>query len=325
MNAVQIRAHQRDNHLQSIVLILGIALIMSVVGYVLGGRWGVWMALGFSAVSALLSPVISPRMILRMYQARPLEPRHAPELYSLLDELVKRAELAHPPALYYVPTRMLNAFAVGGDRNAAIALTDGLLRTMSPQELAGILAHELSHIRFRDTRLMALGDAFSRLTASMSQIGLILLLVALPAALMGAQFISLWGLLVLIFAPAASSLLQLALSRSREFHADMGAIELTQDPLGLASALKKLERAQTDSFWRRVFVPYRVMEPTVLRTHPATEERIERLMSLVNEGSAIFPAVRSDTPPLGRRLPPEPEDFPRIRGGPRWHVSGLRY
>ena len=213
---------------------------MGVVGYVLGGRSGVWMALVFSAVSALVSPAISPRMILRMYQARPLEPRHAPELYALLDELVKRAELAHPPALYYVPTRMLNAFAVGGDRNAAIALTDGLMRTMTPRELSGILAHELSHVRYKDTRLMALGDVFSRLTAIMSQIGQLLLLLALPAALMGAPFISLWGLLVLIFAPAASTMLQLALSRSREFHADMGAIELTQDPVGLASALKKL-------------------------------------------------------------------------------------
>lgn len=325
MNAVQLRAHRRDNHLQSILLILGIALIMGVVGYVLGGRWGVWLAVMFSIVSAVVSPAISPRMILRMYQGRPLEPRHAPELYALLDELVKRAELAHPPALYYVPTRMLNAFAVGSDRNAAIALTDGLLRTMSPREISGILAHELSHVRYRDTQLMALGDAFSRLTAAMSQIGQILLIIALPATLMGAPFISLWGLVVLIFAPAASNLMQLALSRSREFHADMGAIELTQDPEGLASALKKLERAQTDSFWRRIFVPYRVAEPTVLRTHPATEERIERLMSLVGEGSATFPAVGPEEPPLGRRVPPEPVEYPRIRVGPRWHVSGLRY
>ena len=179
---------------------------------------------------------------------------------------------------------------------------------------------------YRDTRLMALGDMFSRVTAVMSQFGQFMLLFALPAALMGAPFVSLWALLALIFAPLASTMLQLALSRSREFHADMGAIELTQDPVGLASALKKLERSQTASFWRRVFVPYRVLEPTVLRTHPATEERIELLMSLVNEGSATFPAVGPDEPPLGRRLPPEPvEDFPRIRVGPKWHVSGLRY
>lgn len=325
MNAQQLRVHRRDNHLQSIILILGIALIMGLVGYALGGRFGVWLALVFSAVSVLVSPAISPRMILRMYQARPIEPRHAPELYSLLDELVKRAELAHPPALYYVPTRMLNAFAVGSDRNAAIALTDGLMRTMTPRELAGILAHELSHVKYRDTRLMALGDTFSRLTATMSQIGLLLLLLSLPAALVGATFISLPSLLVLILAPVASSTLQLALSRSREFHADMGAIELTQDPVGLASALRKLERAQSDSLWRRIFVPYWVLEPTVLRTHPATQQRIERLMGLVSDASATFPAVGPEEPPWGRRVTPEPEEFPRVRVGPRWHVSGLRY
>jgi heat shock protein HtpX len=325
MNAVQLRAHRRDNHLQSIILILGIALIMGVVGYVLGGRLGVWFALVFASVSALVSPAISPRMILRLYDARPLEPRHAPELYALLDQLVQRAELAHPPALYYVPTRMLNAFAVGGDRNAAIALTDGLLRTMTPRELSGILAHELSHVRFRDTQLMALGDAFSRLTAMMSQIGQLLTIFAIPAILMGVPFISLWQLLVLIFAPAASTLLQLALSRSREFHADMGAIELTHDPMGLASALQKLERAQSGSLWRRILIPYRVPEPSVLRTHPATEERIEKLMSLVTKDSVTFPPVRTGEPKSARRVPPAPADFPRVRVGPRWHVSGLRY
>jgi heat shock protein HtpX len=324
MNAVQLRAHRLENRLQSLILILGIGLIMGVVGYVLGGRTGVWLAIAFSILGAVVSPAISPKMILGMYKARPLEPRHAPELYALHDELVKRAELAHTPALYYVPTRMINALAVGTDRNAAIGLTDGLMRMMTPRELSGILAHELSHIRFRDTRLMALGDVFSRLTAAMSQIGQILLVLSIPAVMMGSTIISIWGLLVLIFAPAASSLLQLALSRSREFHADMGAVELTHDPEGLAMALSKLERAQTETLWQRIFVPYRVLEPTVLRTHPATEERIERLMSLVSEGSGVFPATTTEGRPPGRRVTP-PEEFPRIRVGPRWHASGLRY
>jgi heat shock protein HtpX len=172
---------------------------------------------------------------------------------------------------------------------------------------------------------MALGDTFSRLTVAMSQIGQILLILALPAALMGATLISWSALAVLIFAPATSTLLQLALSRSREFHADMGAVELTNDPAGLAAALGKLERAQTESFWKRILVPYRVLEPTVLRTHPDTDARIKRLLSLVNEGSAVFPTMSPDDRPLGRRVPPEQKEFPRIRVGPRWHVSGLRY
>jgi heat shock protein HtpX len=259
-------------------------------------------------------------MVLRMYRAQPLLPQQAPELFALFGDLARKAELAHTPALYYVPTRMLNAFAVGANRSAAVAVTDGLLRVMTPRELAGILAHELSHIRFQDTRLMALGDVFSRLTVTMSQIGQFLLVLSLPAVLIGARGIPFLGLLVLVFAPMASTLLQLALSRTREFHADAGAIELTSDPLGLAAALAKLERTHSGSLWQRIFVPYRVQEPTILRTHPATQQRIERLMKLAEASSDEIPlpdttAARHFTP----------HGMERIRGGPRWHVSGLRY
>lgn len=329
MNYEQMRAHRRGNQLQAVILIIGMALVMSLVGYALGGRQGVWFALGLSAVSALVSPSISPKLILQMYRARPIDPRQAPELFELFGELSRRAELAHTPALHYVPTRMLNAFAVGADRTAAVALTDGLLRVMSPRELAGILAHELSHVRYRDTQLMALGDVFSRMTAAISQIGQLLVLLSLPAVLFGATFIPFWTLLLLVFAPVVSTLLQLALSRSREFNADLGAIELTGDPAGLAAALEKLERAQSGSIWRRIFMPYRVQEPAVLRTHPATEERIERLRQLAGDVASgefpVVPAARTGPPVVatGRRIAPQP--LQRIRVGPRWHASGLWY
>jgi heat shock protein HtpX len=286
MNYTQLRSHRRENHLQAFILICGMALVMSVAGYTLAGRAGVWFAITFSAISALVSPALSPKFILQMYRARPIDPREASELYQVFGELVRRAELAHVPALYRVPAGMLNAFAVGADRNAAVGITDGLLRTMSPRELAGILAHELSHLRFGDTHLMALGDVFSRLTATMSRVGQLLLILFLPAALMGTPFISLAGLLVLIFAPLANMLLQLALSRSREFNADLGAVELTGDPAGMASALEKLERSQWGSWWQRIFLPYRAMQPNVLRTHPVTEERIRRLRQLATNASA---------------------------------------
>lgn len=329
MNFEQMRAHRRENRFQAVILIVGMALVMSLVGYTLGGRTGVWLALVFSGASVLVSPAISPRMILQMYKARPIEPPQAPDLYELFRELVRRAELAHVPTLHYVPSKVLNAFAVGADRNAAVAVTDGLLRTLSPRELAGVLAHELSHLRFRDTHLMALGDVFSRMTATMSQIGQFLLLLSLPLVLMGHAFIPLGGMLLLIGAPIASTLLQLALSRSREFNADLGAIELTADPAGLASALEKLERAQSGSFLRRIFMPYRVQEPTVLRTHPGTEERIERLRRMAGDvESGAFPVVSAahgTVPiPMGpRRI--FPAAFDRIRARPRWHPSGLWY
>ena len=298
MNFAQLRSHRRENHFQAFILILGMALIMSVVGYALAGRVGVWFAITFSAASALMSPALSPNFMLKMYRARPIEPREAPVLHQIFGELVRRAELAHVPTLYRIPTRTLNAFAVGADRNAAVAVTDGLLRTMAPRELAAILAHELSHLRFGDTHLMALGDVFSRMTATMSRIGVLLLILLLPAALMGAPFISFPGLMVLIFAPLACALLQLALSRTREFNADLGAVELTGDPTGMATALEQLERSQLGNWWQRLFMPYRAIQPNVLRTHPATEARIERLRKLASDTSASYQHI----PPI--ELPP---------------------
>jgi heat shock protein HtpX len=273
-------------------LILGMALIMSVVGYSLAGRTGVWFAITFSAISALIGPTLSPKFVLQMHRARPLDPRQAPGLQETFSQLVRQAGLAHEPALYYVPSGMLNAFAVGADRTAVVAVTDGLLRTLSPRELVGVLAHELSHLRFGDTHLMALGDVFSQMTTSMSQIGQLLLILLLPAAILGAPFISFGGLMVLCFAPLACALLQLALSRSREFNADLGAIELTGDPLSMATALEKLERAQQGGWLRRLFFPYRSLGPSFLRTHPATDERVERLRQMAGESTHANPSAQ---------------------------------
>jgi heat shock protein HtpX len=297
MNISQLRSHRLENHIQAFVLILGMALIMSLVGYALGGRVGVWLAIAVSIASLLFGASASPHAMLQIFRARPISPQKAPELYELFRGLASRAQLSHEPVLYYVPTRQLNAFAVGGERGTAVAVTDGLLRMMSERELAGIFAHELSHLRFGDTQLMALGQVFSRMTAAMSQVGQFLLILSLPAALMGAPFISFGGLLVLLLAPLACTLLQLALSRSREFNADLGAIEITGDPAGLASGLEKLEQAQRSSWFERLFRAYRVMEPNVLRTHPATEERIERLRQMAADTGVVRPTTQYDQRP----------------------------
>jgi heat shock protein HtpX len=294
MNPSQLRSHRLENHLQAFVLILGMALIMSLVGYALGGRTGVWLSIGVSIASLLIGTSASPRAMLQMFRARPIEPQKLPELYDLFGDLVRLAKMPYQPKLYYVPTPLLNAFAVGADRDASIAVTDGLLRTMTKRELAGILAHELSHLRFGDTQLMALSQVFSRMTSVMTHITMFLLFLSLPAAMLGAPFISFGGLLVLVSAPFASMLLQMALSRSREFNADLGAIEITGDPQGLANALEKLERTQW-CWLERLFAPYRALEPNVLRTHPATEQRIHRLRQLAGD----FSATHNEDKPLG--------------------------
>ena len=310
---------------QSLLLIVGMAIILGIAGYVLGsdlgftGRFGAYVALAVAAVLCVSGPQLSPRLILRMYHARPIHQHDAPELYRIFSALVKRSNLPAPPSLYFVPSRLPNAFAVGTRSQSAVALTDGLLRILSARELSGVLAHELSHIRHGDTRIMAIADVFSRLTAALSQSAQFLLLLTLPFIVFGAGPLRITTLFVLLIAPVASTLLQLALSRSREFEADAGAVRLTGDPAGLASALVKLEKCHLGPWWRRVLFPgTQGPDPAVLRTHPATQDRLEALQKLAPD-SSTEPIWQS----AARRW--KPIQTARVQRKPRWHAMGLWY
>ncbi|OQX48459.1 MAG: hypothetical protein B0D87_05510, partial [Candidatus Sedimenticola endophacoides] len=182
---------------------------------------------------------IPSRWVLRLYNARPLLPSAAPALSGLTRELARRAGLERVPVLYWIPSRTVNAFSVGSRDDAALALTDGLLRLLSPRELAGVLAHEISHVSNNDMRLMGLADMISRPTHLMSVLGLLLMLLSLPLMMFGMAMFPLSGMLLLLAAPGISALLQLGLSRVREFDADLEAARITGDPRGLASALAK--------------------------------------------------------------------------------------
>jgi heat shock protein HtpX len=191
---------------------------------------------------------------------------------------------------------MLNGFAVGRPGDAVIALTDGLLRSMTLRELAGVLAHETSHIRNNDLWLMGLADLVGRLTRLMTLAGLLLLILALPMWWAGVSNLPWLVIPLLLFAPQLTTLFELALSRAREFEADLDAAGLTGDPAGLASALAKLERAQR-SPWERLLLPgYRLPEPSLLRSHPATEQRIARLRAL--EAAPLPQRRYADAAPL---------------------------
>jgi heat shock protein HtpX len=210
---------------------------------------------------------------------------------------------------------MLNAFAVGRREDAVIAVTDGMLRVLNLRELTGVLAHEISHIRNRDLWLMGIADLAGRLTRLMTLLGLALLLVNLPLWLGGVASVP-WLLIpLLVFAPQITVLLQLALSRAREFDADLDAAGLTGDPDGLASALAKLERYQ-HGVWEQILLPgQRLPEPSVLRTHPPTAERIARLEAL------------SGAPPLPTRDAARPIEaaWPMVHAAPHGRVIGFWY
>lgn len=264
----------------TLLLIGSMALLLALISELLFGE-GVWPWVFAGVILAMSTlPDISPRWILRLYRARRIYPDEAPDLTRLMEEIGRRSGVHPIPTLYWIPSSTSNAFSVGSRGDSAIALTDGLLKLLNPRELAGVLAHETSHIMNHDMRLMNLADLISRLTHVLSMIGILLAIVSLPLALLGAAPVPLAGLLLLIVAPTISALLQLGLSRVREFQADLSAVHITGDPEGLASALGKIEQRHA-SLWQRILLPgYRDPQPSLLRTHPDTAERVRRLLEL---------------------------------------------
>lgn len=307
------RSHNWRNWLHTVILIVGTALLAGAIAWVVYGPDGLIWAAVFGGVGLWMLSRMSPQVVLKLYKARELEDHETPELHDLMRTLTRRAGLPAVPRLYYVPSKVLNAFAVGKAGDSAIAVTDGLLRAMNLRQIAGILAHEVSHIRNGDLRVMGLADVLNRITGFMSTMGLI----GVPLMLGTGWNIPIGGLLLLIFAPTIGGLLQLALSRAREYDADLDGASLTGDPEGLASALALLERKQ-GAVWEGLVLPgSRVPEPSLLRTHPKTEDRIARLLALRKEATLAIPEVSSRTAvPVTGQL-----QNPRIH----WHRLGIWY
>lgn len=313
------RRHKLLNVVQSLLLLAGMLAILALCAWTVWGAQGILWALVAGGASLLLTPAVVPEWIMRMYRAVPVGPRDLPEAHRLLQQLSARADLPSPPRLFYLPSSLLNAFAVGNRDSAAIAVTDGLLRALTPREFAGVLAHELSHVRNNDLWLMGLADLMSRLTSLMSWLGQLLLIFNLPVLMLGGEGVPWLLVLVLIFAPTAMALLQLALSRAREYDADLDAASLTGDPKGLASALAKLERYQ-GRYWEEILLPgRRIPEPSLLRTHPPTRERIERLLALADD---LPPSERPAVPVAALHTPAWAGAAP---AAPRWRWPGVWY
>ena len=313
--------HALINRLQSLLLLGSMAAFLALLGWILWGGDGVFWLLIAGLLLVLLNPALSPRLIMRMYRASPLSPQQAPVLYAALEELARRADLSALPQIYYIPSRIINAFALGDRRQAAIALSDGLIKRLNTREIISVLAHEISHVRHNDMWVMGIADLFTRTTNLLSLFGQFLLLLNLPLLLFYDYTINWFAILLLIFAPSLSALMQLALSRTREYDADLNAARLTGDPAGLASALAKIEQYQ-GRFFERVFLPgRRNPEPSLLRTHPPTEERIARLMELqipTRRGSIFYE-------PASDQFVDRVSTGPIIRRSPRWHISSLWY
>lgn len=310
------RRHKLTNLLHSALLLGGMVAVLALCGWVIAGGEGVLWAFIAGALSLLFSPRVSPRLVLAMFGARRLSYAEAPRLHDVLAAIAARAELPRAPELCYIASPVLNAFTVGSRERAALAVTDGLLRELSLRELAGVLAHEVSHIRNNDLLVMGLADTVASVTRFMALFGTVLLLFNLPLLVMQREPVP-WALVLLLtVAPTIGALLQLALSRTREFDADLDAAHLTGDPEGVASALTRIEDLQ-GRFWEGIMFPTRRGHagPSLLRTHPDTAERVQRLMEL-----------RTPPPVLpGLDALPVHVPFAHVRHRPRYRVSGYWY
>ena len=274
-------------------LLLGLLTgIILAIGRLMGGSQGIVIAFVFAAAMNFGSYWFSDKIVLRMYSAQPVDESQAPELYRIVRNLVAKNQMPMPK-VYIIPTDTPNAFATGRNPdNAAVAVTEGILRLLRPEELEGVLAHELAHVRNRDTLT-------STIAATLA--GAIMMLASMLrwSAIFGGMQSNdrdreggIFGLLAMtILAPLAATLIQLAISRSREYEADATGARLVHNPFGLASALEKLETANQQMPMpatpqtAHLFIVNPLsssMFSRLFSTHPPLEDRIRRLRAMTS-------------------------------------------
>ncbi|MDW3191083.1 MAG: zinc metalloprotease HtpX [Cytophagales bacterium] len=274
-----------QNSIQKYFLLIGAFVLAAFIGSLWLGWTLSLLLLGVGAMITSISLNMSPERILRWQKARKLDRYYQVKLYQLVNALARRAGLQYSPDIYLVPNQVPNAFALGSKERPVIGITSGLVNVLNERELSGVLAHEISHIKNNDLLIKGLASSFGNLTNTLSWIGRILLLFTIPMMLLGIETLSLGAILLLVFSPALNILLQLGLSRSMEYLADHDAAMITQDPMGLASALHQIENLST-SWWTRFWKPAVTHSSDEwLRSHPDTQKRISKLRSLAGKSN----------------------------------------
>lgn len=282
----RIQAQQHKNFLRTATLMAAMLGLTLLVGYTFMGWEGIFWAGLLGAGSIILSYNIPTQMIMRFYRAQAIPAYQLTDIQHIIQQFSQRAGLPRTPKLYYIASHQVNAFATGSKSDPAVAVTYGLLRSLSQKEISGVMAHELSHIINNDVRLQQAAMLMNRITRVFSLVGQLLLIFNFSSILMGEAVFPWWALLILIAAPYLANLLQMALSRTREFDADLQAAKLTGDPNALADALQRLHMMN-----QRRMGPIQRRLPVWLSTHPNIEVRIQRLRDLA-------PKFRLRLPPL---------------------------
>jgi heat shock protein HtpX len=283
-----------SGYLRTAVLLAGLTALFGAIGYMLGGGTGVVIALLFACATNVWAWWNSDRVVLSLHNAQPIGPQEAPRLFQMVQGLASRAGLPMP-ALYVIHEDQPNAFATGRDpEHAAVAVNTGLLDMMSEEEVAGVVAHELAHIRNRDTLIMTITATLAGAIGMLAQFGFFF--GGRDSEGRQSPFGLIGMLVLLVVGPIAAMVVQMAISRSREYEADRVGAQICGNPLWLASALARLEgykrgrvnqAAEANPATAHMFIinPLSGLRmDSLFSTHPRTEDRVAALEALAQQG-----------------------------------------
>lgn len=278
------------NTLRTGLLLAGLAGLFVAIGYLLGGQGGMLVAFIFAAGTNLFAYWNADKMVLRMQGAQEIDRSVAPEFYDIVARLARNAGLPMPK-VYLMNNPQPNAFATGRNpENAAVAATTGLLQLLTPAEIAGVVAHELAHIKHRDTLMMTITATFAGAISMIANFGFFF-----GGRDRNSGLGPLGGIALMLLAPMTAMIVQMAVSRTREYEADRGGAEISGDPRSLASALYKIENAarrtvNETAVANPVMAHLFIINPlsgqrmdNLFSTHPATENRVAALESMAAE------------------------------------------
>ena len=287
-----------------ILLAVMTALFMGV-GFAIGGQTGMLIALAIAVAMNAFSYWNADKMVLRMYGAREVDARSAPELYHMVSDLARNADLPMPK-VYIIDNQQPNAFATGRNpENAAVAATTGIMQILSRDELAGVMAHELAHVKNRDTLIMTVTATIAGAISMLANFALFFG----GNRNSGIGFIG--TIAIMILAPLAAGLVQMAISRTREYAADRLGAEICRDPMALASALKKISGAATripnmQAERNPATAHMFIINPlsgermdNLFSTHPNPENRIRALVEMSHQMGGATAGGRGDAGPWG--------------------------
>ncbi len=278
------------NTLRTGLLLAALTAIFMAVGFAIGGTGGMLTALAVAVVTNFVGYWNSDKLVLSLQNAEPIDPARAPDLYRTVEQLARNAGIP-VPRLYLLNTDQPNAFATGRNPdNAAVAVSSGLLRRLEPREVAGVLAHELAHIKHRDTLTMTITATFAGAIGMLAQFGFLF-----GGRSSNSPFGGVGALAAMIVAPLAALMVQMAVSRTREYEADRGGAEISGDPLALASALGKIsatahrvpnQPAQHNPAMTHLYIVNPLSGApldNLFASHPDTANRIAALQRIAGE------------------------------------------